>query len=69
VRMLLVEYELQSAWMVGDRSSDVEAGKENQLFVVGCSYADFGNSKELDEADIVIGTFADLLKLTLFDPE
>jgi phosphoglycolate phosphatase len=69
VRMLLVEYDLQSAWMVGDRSSDVEAGKENQLFVVGCSYADFGNSKELDEADIVIGTFADLLKLTVFDPE
>ncbi|QGQ97410.1 HAD family hydrolase [Paenibacillus psychroresistens] len=69
VRMLLVEYDLQSAWMVGDRSSDVEAGKENQLFVVGCSYADFGNSKELDEADIVIGTFGDLLKLTAFDPE
>jgi phosphoglycolate phosphatase len=69
VRMLLDEYDLQSAWMVGDRSSDVEAGKENHLFVVGCNYADFGNSKELDEADIVIANFADLLKLTAFDTE
>jgi phosphoglycolate phosphatase len=69
VRMLLDEYDLQSAWMVGDRSSDVEAGKENHLFVIGCSYADFGNSKELDEADIVIGKFADLIKLTAFDAE
>jgi phosphoglycolate phosphatase len=69
VRILLKEYDLQSAWMVGDRSSDVEAGKGNQLFVVGCSYADFGSSKELDEADIVIGRFADILKLTAFDEE
>jgi phosphoglycolate phosphatase len=67
VGMLLEEFELQSAWMVGDRSSDVEAGKENNLFVVGCSYADFGSSSELDEADIVIHKFADLLKLTEID--
>jgi phosphoglycolate phosphatase len=67
VRMLLDEYELESAWMVGDRSSDVEAGKGNNLFVVGCSYADFGHSKELDEADIVITKFADILTLTAFD--
>ncbi|UUZ93287.1 hypothetical protein LJK87_00265 [Paenibacillus sp. P25] len=27
--------------MVGDRSSDVEAGRANGLFVVGCDYAGF----------------------------
>lgn len=69
VRMLMEEYELENAWMVGDRSSDVEAGKGNQLFVVGCNYADFGHSKELDEADIVIAKFADLLKLAAFNEE
>jgi phosphoglycolate phosphatase-like HAD superfamily hydrolase len=69
VRMLLDEYDLQSAWMVGDRYSDVEAGKGNHMFVIGCNYADFGNSKELDEADIVIANFADLLKLTAPDVE
>jgi phosphoglycolate phosphatase len=66
VRLLLEEYDLESAWMVGDRSSDVEAGKGNHLFVVGCSYADFGNSKELNEADIVIAKFADLLNVAAF---
>jgi phosphoglycolate phosphatase-like HAD superfamily hydrolase len=66
VRMLLDEYDLEDAWMVGDRSSDVEAGKENHLFVVGCSYADFGSSNELNEADIVIAKFADLLELAAF---
>lgn len=69
VRMLLEEYDLENAWMVGDRSSDVEAGKGNHLFVVGCSYADFGSSKELNEADIVIATFADLLELAAFTEE
>jgi phosphoglycolate phosphatase len=69
VRMLLDEYDLENAWMVGDRSSDVEAGKGNHLFVVGCSYADFGSSKELNEADILIAKFGDLLELSAFTEE
>jgi phosphoglycolate phosphatase len=67
VRMLLDEYELETAWMVGDRSSDVEAGKGNHLFVVGCNYADFGNPDELKEADVIITKFNELLTLTTFD--
>jgi HAD superfamily hydrolase (TIGR01549 family) len=63
VHMLLDEYELQSAWMVGDRSSDVEAGKGNDLFVVGCNYADFGNPAELANADVIITKFTDLLTI------
>jgi phosphoglycolate phosphatase len=67
VRMLLEEYDLQNAWMVGDRSSDVEAGKGNHLFVVGCNYAEFGNDIELAKADVIITQFTELLALTAFE--
>lgn len=63
VRLLLEKYEIGSAWMVGDRSSDVEAGKENGLFVVGCDYAGFKREGELDGSDAVIGAFPELLAL------
>lgn len=63
VRILLQEHQLQNAWMVGDRSSDVEAGVENGLFVVGCVYAGFAASGELAGADVIIDQFADILTL------
>lgn len=61
VRILLDKHGLSSAWMVGDRSSDVEAGKKNGLTVVGCDYAGFRKSGELDGADIRIASFGELL--------
>lgn len=60
VRILLKERGIRSAWMVGDRSSDVEAGKGNGLFVVGCDYAGFRSEGELEGADAVIGSFDEL---------
>jgi phosphoglycolate phosphatase len=63
VRRLLDEHQVQNAWMVGDRSSDVEAGHANGLKVVGCDYAGFRKEGELDQADVVITKFEDLLKL------
>jgi phosphoglycolate phosphatase len=65
VRRLLDAHELNASetWMVGDRSSDVEAGKQNGLFVVGCDYAGFRHEGELDGSDAVIRHFADLLDL------
>ncbi|RKP54193.1 HAD family hydrolase [Cohnella endophytica] len=63
VRRLLDAYGVQSAWMVGDRSSDVEAGKRNGLFVVGCDYAGFRRDGELDGSDAVIQSFPELLRL------
>lgn len=63
VRILLGKHGIRSAWMVGDRSSDVEAGKGNGLFVVGCDYAGFRREGELDGADAVIGRFAELAEL------
>ncbi|RED64061.1 HAD family hydrolase [Cohnella lupini] len=63
VRRLLDSFGVENAWMVGDRSSDVEAGKSNGLFVVGCDYAGFRREGELDGSDAVIRSFPDLLKL------
>jgi len=63
VRMLLERHGIRSAWMVGDRASDVEAGKQNGLFVVGCDYAGFRREGELDGADAVIARFAELNEL------
>lgn len=63
VRRLLDTFGVKSAWMVGDRSSDIAAGKENGLFVVGCDYAGFRREGELDGSDAVIGEFSELLDL------
>jgi len=61
VRICLERHRIERAWMVGDRSSDVEAGKRNGLTVIGCSYAQFGKAGELDGADRVITRFDELL--------
>ncbi|WP_159881609.1 HAD family hydrolase [Paenibacillus puerhi] len=63
VRLLLEKYEIRDAWMVGDRSSDVEAGRKNGLYVVGCDYAGFRKPHELEGADARIASFGELLTL------
>lgn len=63
VRLLLDQHDIKDAWMVGDRSSDVEAGKENGQTVIGCRYAGFGEDQELKGSDVVIHSFSQLLKL------
>lgn len=63
VKILLDRFGVRSAWMVGDRSSDVEAGKKNGLSVIGCDYAGFGSGHELDGADVKIRRFGELLEL------
>ncbi|WP_435921818.1 HAD family hydrolase [Paenibacillus sp. DYY-L-2] len=65
VKLLLDRHGVASAWMVGDRSSDVEAGIKNGLQVVGCAYADFGQGAELAGSDILITRFNELI--TLYD--
>jgi phosphoglycolate phosphatase-like HAD superfamily hydrolase len=63
VRLLLDRHEVKKAWMVGDRSSDVEAGHANGLPVIGCDYAGFGDDRELADADVRIRTFTELMSL------
>ncbi|MCU9615115.1 HAD hydrolase-like protein [Caldibacillus lycopersici] len=61
VKMILDKHQLKNSWMVGDRSSDVKAGKENGLIVVGCDYADFKKAGELEGADIIVTEFKEIL--------
>lgn len=63
VAILLKERGIGGGWMVGDRSSDVEAGKRNGLQVVGCRYAAFGAASELEGSDAVITDFRQLRDL------
>lgn len=63
VKLLLDNHRVSRAWMVGDRSSDVEAGKKNGQTVIGCAYAGFGNGGELAGADVLIHSFTELLAL------
>ncbi len=65
VRLLLDRHSVRTAWMVGDRSSDVEAGRANDLPVIGCDYAGFRKPGELDRADRIIVSFPELLDLYL----
>lgn len=60
VAKLLADYQVETAVMVGDRHSDVEAGKKNGLFTIGCDFG-FANPGELDQADVVITKFPHLL--------
>lgn len=62
VRLLLGRFGVRSAWMVGDRSSDVEAGRRNGLPVIGCDYAGFRSSGELEGDDVRIRAFPQLLE-------
>ncbi|MBH5317256.1 HAD hydrolase-like protein [Paenibacillus sp. GSMTC-2017] len=64
VALLLKDHNLTSeeVWMVGDRSSDVEAGKANGLKTIGCAYARYGRESELADADVQMVDFRELLK-------
>ncbi|MFC4075454.1 HAD hydrolase-like protein [Salinithrix halophila] len=66
VGKLMKEQGIDSGYMVGDRSSDVRAGKANGLTVIGCRYAgfpQFGEGDELTGADGVIDAFPQLLEI------
>ncbi|MFZ4453139.1 HAD family hydrolase [Salibacterium aidingense] len=58
VRMILDDAGADAV-MIGDRSSDIEAGKENGLLVIGCRYG-FGSEEEVAAADELVDSMADL---------
>ncbi len=55
-------YRERRAFMVGDRYHDVEAARATGCTAVGATYG-YARPGELDEADHLIETFADLLAL------
>ncbi|UFJ40619.1 HAD-IA family hydrolase [Brevibacillus humidisoli] len=59
VEKLLHDYPVKQAVMVGDRQSDVQAGKANGLFTIACDFG-FAKPGELDEADVIIHQFSEL---------
>ncbi|MBP2002554.1 phosphoglycolate phosphatase-like HAD superfamily hydrolase [Paenibacillus shirakamiensis] len=65
VHILLEKHGISSAWMVGDRSSDVEAGLQNGLTVIGCAYAGFCGEHELKGSHQIIQSFKELTSLYL----
>lgn len=65
VRRCIDQYQIREGYMVGDRSSDVEAGKANELITIGCryeGYPHFGELYELEDADYVIKHFRELFQ-------
>lgn len=61
VRGLLAEIPHGRAAMVGDRHSDIEAGRENRLLCIGCAFG-FGDEAELSGADFIVRSFPDILR-------
>lgn len=64
VHLILEHFNDGSAVIVGDRSSDIEAGVRNGLMTIGCTYG-FGASEELEDADILIPDFQQMKELFL----
>ncbi|SDW88559.1 Phosphoglycolate phosphatase, HAD superfamily [Marininema mesophilum] len=63
IRILLQEMGIRRGFMIGDRSSDVEGGKGNELPVIGCRYTGFptfADEGELRGADHVIDHFSQI---------
>lgn len=64
VAKLLSDYDIGDGVMVGDRHSDVKAGKVNGLFTIGCEFG-FADSAELKDADVKINRFQQMLPIIL----
>ncbi|MGD8192811.1 HAD-IA family hydrolase [Brevibacillus ginsengisoli] len=60
VKKLVADYQIEQAVMVGDRHSDIEAGRSNGLKTIGCDFG-FATPGELDQADVIIKNFEDIL--------
>jgi phosphoglycolate phosphatase len=45
--------------IIGDRIQDIEAGKKNRIYTIGCSYG-FSLKDELKEADLLINSVVEL---------
>lgn len=52
---------LQDMVIVGDRKQDIEAGKLNNIYTIGCSYG-FSSEGELNNSDMIIEDIRDLIK-------
>ncbi|MCR8644250.1 HAD hydrolase-like protein [Paenibacillus sp. N1-5-1-14] len=59
VQHIKTKYGITYGAVVGDRLSDINAAKDNQLTSIGCRF-DFAQEAELAQADVVINNFDEL---------
>jgi adenosylhomocysteine nucleosidase len=62
VKMVKNEKQLGEGYVVGDRSSDISAAKDNDLIAIGVNF-DFAQEDELKQADFVVNNFKEILEL------
>ncbi|OZM57576.1 nucleosidase [Lottiidibacillus patelloidae] len=64
VNEIIKKYEIKNGAVIGDRLSDINAAKENNLLAVGCRF-DFAQEEELKQANLVIDNLLDLKELII----
>ena len=62
VQLVKAENRMTSGFVVGDRASDIRAAKDNGLTSIGVRF-DFSQESELEQADYVVASFAELLAI------
>ncbi|MGY0373125.1 HAD hydrolase-like protein [Clostridium sp. JNZ J1-5] len=62
IEMLLKNYNIQNAIMVGDRKSDIEAAVENNIWSIGCNFG-FASSDELKDANYIVNKFNEIIPI------
>lgn len=62
VATVLKENDILNGFVVGDRSSDIQAALDNDLLSIGVRF-DFAQEKELEKAEYVVSQFADILAI------
>ncbi|WP_048883171.1 HAD hydrolase-like protein [Bacillus sp. 445_BSPC] len=62
VQMVKSQNQIGKGYVVGDRSSDISAAKDNELIAVGVNF-DFAQEDELKQADFVVNNFKEILEL------
>ncbi|WPK13327.1 HAD hydrolase-like protein [Lysinibacillus louembei] len=62
VQLVKEQHHIESGYVVGDRSSDINAAQHNQLKSIGVRF-DFAQDSELAQADYIVEDFIDILKI------
>ncbi|QKE72005.1 HAD hydrolase-like protein [Arthrobacter citreus] len=65
VKTILKKFEIMDGAVIGDRLSDINAAKDNNLMAIGCRF-DFSQEDELKQAELVID---DLIQLKTVFPK
>jgi len=59
IKTIIKKYNIKKAAVVGDRLSDINAAKDNDLIAIGCNF-DFAKKEELALADLIIDDLIEL---------